>query len=219
MRALPQIGIIDYGVGNLFSVSEACNQAGLSPLLVRSPEELGRCDGVVLPGVGAFGSAVAALGELRLFDPLREYAERGKPVLGICLGMQLLMDESEELGHHRGLSLIPGRVEYLKRKETGESPLKVPQIGWSRVRPNPNCAASDTARRFFRGAEGGEEYYFVHSYAVRPEDERHSVAETEYLGRHICAAVCRGNILGVQFHPERSAEGGLTLYRNWSALF
>jgi glutamine amidotransferase len=192
-------------MGNLRSVQKALERSGAVAVVTGDPVTLDEAQGVILPGVGAFGDAMANLGARRLLAPVLRQAESGKPLLGICLGMQLLFDESEEMGQHRGLGLLPGQVA---RFPEGE--LKVPHIGWNQLR---------TARQdpLVNGIEQGAYAYFVHSYYVAPEEPSDILATTDY-GTEFAAVVGRGAIWGAQFHPEKSQEVGLRLLENFVRL-
>jgi glutamine amidotransferase len=198
------VGIIDYGMGNLHSVLKACAQAGLSAALVATPEKIKRSSALILPGVGAFGKAMEQLCNLRLLDPILAHAHADKPLLGICLGMQLLFDVSYEFGKHRGLGLLPGEVLPFPKTR------KVPHMGWNALalsRPNP----------FFEGVADGSYMYFVHSYYCRPQEKKDIAAKTRY-GREFASSVIRKHLIGVQFHPEKSQILGLRLYTNFATL-
>lgn len=189
------IAVIDYGAGNLRSISRALEAAAADVIVTNDPDEIARADAVVLPGVGAAAHAMNRLAELDLVAPIRAAAESGRPFMGICLGMQLLFDHQEE-GDSRGLGLIPGRVRSLEKN------VKVPHMGWNQsrvVRPGPLGEAGD--ERF---------YYFVHSYVVEPDDPAVIAAEASY-GTTFPSVVVRDNIWGTQFHPEKSGTDGLAL--------
>jgi glutamine amidotransferase len=192
-------------MGNLRSVQKALERSGAVAAVTDDPATLDKAQGVILPGVGAFGDAMANLGTRRLLAPVLRQAESGKPLLGICLGMQLLFDESEEMGQHRGLGLLPGHV---RRFPEGE--LKVPHIGWNQLR-------SARQAPLVNGIEQGAYAYFVHSYYVAPEEPSDVVATTHY-GTDFAAVVGRGAIWGAQFHPEKSQEVGLRLLQNFVRL-
>jgi glutamine amidotransferase len=196
------ITIVDYGVGNLRSVQKALERVGATAVVSDDPDALEAAQGVVLPGVGAFGDGMANLRARGLVEPVLRQVERGKPLLGICLGMQLLFEESEEMGHHRGLGLLPGCVV---RFPEGE--LKVPHVGWNqlRIRRGPVLA----------GVADGAYAYFVHSYYPVPEDANDVQATTDY-GFAFASVVGRGDIWGAQFHPEKSQEVGLHLLENFA---
>ena len=208
------VAVVDYGVGNLFSVARACERAGLTPVTTSDPRVITNAAAVVLPGIGAFGDAMAAIARLDLIDCLRSLPERGIRLMGVCLGMQLLMERSEEFGSHRGLGLLPGSVV---RLQPGGG-LKVPHVGWNTIRPpSDDAAVGRCGRSLLRGVAGGEPMYFVHSYVVRPEDQTSVLTETTYGTDRFCSAIARGLVTGVQFHPERSGAGGLQVYRNLAA--
>ncbi len=202
---IPVIGVCDYGVGNVRSVERALQAAGAQPVISSDPRAIARCDGVVLPGVGAFAIAARALRDTGLGDAVRELARTGAPVLGVCLGHQLLFELSEEGEGGEGLGLLPGRIVRL----TPDGELKVPHIGWNTVTVLRSSAVLE-------GIESGAYMYFVHSYTALPEAED-TVAVTEY-GGHIVAAAERGTVMGTQFHPEKSGAPGLRVYANFAAL-
>lgn len=210
-----QAAIVDFGLGNLFSVRQACVTVGLDAVITRDPKTISAAKSVILPGVGAFGDAMERLEDLDLVSVLRRLSEQGKPVMGICLGMQLLLDETEEFGFHEGLGLIEGKVVRLA-PDAGESRAKVPHIGWNRVlvpKGAPKDAWSDLP---LQGLDDGVFMYFVHSYHVLPDDGGVVVAETEYGGTSFCSALRSGNIFACQFHPERSGKDGLKLFESFA---
>jgi len=202
-----EVAIVDYGMGNLFSVKHACTRAGLDAAVTTDPAQVRAARAAILPGVGAFAEAMAALAALGLSDALRELGAAGKPLFGICLGLQLLMSESHEFGQHPGLGLIQGDV--VKLSASGGD--KVPHVGWSAVRKTaPDAWAatplSDTA--------DGSHMYFVHSFHVRPANPGVAVATARHGETEFCAAVRQDNIFACQFHPERSGPQGLRVYEN-----
>jgi glutamine amidotransferase len=207
------IAIVDYGLGNLFSVKRAFQSLGAEAIITSEPESLNSVDGVVLPGVGAFGEGMRNLAELGLASELRRLAAAGKPILGICLGMQLLMDESEELGRWDGLGLLPGRVVRLNPSEHA----KVPQIGWNSI-DAPVGIKRDWSGTILDGISGGEHMYFVHSFCVFADRPQDALAETDYAGSRFCAVAVRDNVAGTQFHPEKSGAPGIKVISNWLAL-
>ena len=195
--------IVDYGVGNLKSVTNAMDYLGLSTRITSDPRELELADAIILPGVGAFPDAADKLRLTDLDRVLTAQAEQ-KPILGICLGMQLLLDRGEEVRECAGLGLVPGRV---RRIETG---LKLPHIGWNSLSfPNPSPLLA--------GVEEGSYVYFVHSFCAVADDPATVIAQTDY-GVPVTAAVQRGNVYGCQFHPEKSGEVGLQILRNFGGL-
>jgi imidazole glycerol-phosphate synthase subunit HisH len=203
-----KLAIIDYDVGNIFSVEQACRKVGFDCVVSADPAAIGSADAIVLPGVGAFGDAMARLRERGLADAVHAFAGAGRPLLGICLGMQLLMGSSEEFGHHPGLGLVEGAV---RRFPAGLPGVKVPQIQWNEVRFGPGG-------KLFAGMDSGVPMYFLHSYYVDPAPSGQFQASAEYGGLEYCCALERDNIFAVQFHPERSGEHGLEVFRNFKNL-
>ncbi|MBX5468503.1 MAG: imidazole glycerol phosphate synthase subunit HisH [Thermoleophilaceae bacterium] len=198
------LAIVDYGMGNLRSVEKAFAHVGVTARVTRDEAEIERAAGLVLPGVGAFPKAMQAIRSLALDRLIRERVDAGVPVLGICLGMQLLFEESEELGGAAGLGLLPGRVEPLDA-----AGLKVPQIGWNAVRWRRRSALNE-------GLPGETAFYHVHSLAPRPAREDDVLGSATYGGEFV-SAVERGRVAGVQFHPEKSGPHGLRLLANFAA--
>ena len=195
--------IVDYGVGNLFSLASSFHALGAETEVTPDPDRLRQADRIVLPGVGAFGDAMEKLRQAELIPVLREMAAE-KPFLGICLGMQLLFDKSCEYGEHVGLGLIPGRVEPLG-PDLGDPSLKVPHMGWNsleQVRPDP----------FFRYVRGGEYVYYVHSFYAK-DCQDSTLALSRYGDAAVTGVVRRGNVWGAQFHPEKSGDTGLRLLK------
>ena len=199
------IAIIDYGVGNLFSLKSSFKAIGAQAVVTADPNDIRQAERVVLPGVGAFGDAADKLKATGLFDVARELAAAGKPMLGICLGMQLLFEKSYEYGEHEGLGLIPGSVRPIEPLLGGK--LKVPHMGWNRL-DYPEDRPKDD---LFRYLEGEAYVYFVHSFAAM-DCQAHTIATAEY-GIPVTAAVRRGSVFGTQFHPEKSGPVGLSILR------
>lgn len=200
------ISIIDYGMGNLHSVANALQHTGATTRLVTTPEEILTAEKLILPGVGAFRDAMAHLQEQGMVQPIRDYAASGRPLLGVCLGMQLLFETSEEAPGTPGLGIFPGTV----LRFPADSGLKVPHMGWNTLDVNP-------ASRILANL-GAEPYvYFVHSYYVQPKDPAITAATTSY-GLNFTSAVEKDNIAGVQFHPEKSQETGQQILRNFTAI-
>ena len=197
------VAIVDYGVGNLFSLTSSFAAIGEEAMATGEPEKLLRADRLVLPGVGAFGDAAEALRMSGLADVVIEAAKKGTPLLGICLGMQLLFDESYEYGLHPGLGLIPGQVRAISERIPPE--LKIPHIGWNALH------FTGEACPIFRHTKEGAYVYFVHSYAAVGCEEN-TAAVTDY-GANLTAAVWKDNVYGCQFHPEKSGRVGLDMLR------
>jgi imidazole glycerol-phosphate synthase subunit HisH len=194
------IAIVDYGVGNLRSVERALLYVGAEPQLTADPDELESADGMVLPGVGAFAPALKKLSDGGLGRRVVELAGKGRPVLGVCLGYQLLFEQSMEHGRHQGLGLLPGVVREIDSSE------RLPVIGWCRL------TLTDESP-LWEGIADGSYMYFVHSYT--PDLNRHSIASTEHSP---AAAAARRNVMGTQFHPEKSGPDGLRIYENFLKL-
>ena len=195
------IALIDYGMGNLGSVSNALRFIGCDFQITRDPAELEAAEGAILPGVGAFGDCMENLREARLVEPIREYVSADRPFLGICLGLQLLFTEGEEMGTHAGLDIVAGRVIRFTHD------LKIPQIGWNQIEKRQDCPQLE-------GVPDGSHVYFVHSFHVVPEDESVIATTTDY-GYDFCSAIRRGNLFATQFHPEKSSDTGLQMLRNF----
>jgi glutamine amidotransferase len=202
----PVVGICDYGVGNLRSVERALRASGARTLISHEPETIAACDGVVLPGVGAFAIAARALNDTGLGGAVRHIAGAGGPVLGVCLGHQLLFERSTEGASVNGLGLLAGAVVRLA-PGTGT---KVPHMGWNTL------TTVTISSRLLAGTAAGSYMYFVHSYAAVPVQE--DIAATTEHGVTFAAAVERGNVMGTQFHPEKSGTAGLRIYANFVAL-
>jgi glutamine amidotransferase len=200
------IAIIDYGAGNLFSVKNALNYLGEPNIITSAADEIRRADGLILPGVGAFPDAMNRLNDSGLVDVLREEVQN-KPLLGICLGMQVLFEEGVEFKKTKGLGFIPGRVDLIRFRQ-GES-YKLPHIGWNQLKMLKSSV-------LLKGLKDGDSVYFVHSYMAYTEAE--FVSATCDYGTEITAFVERDNVYGAQFHPEKSGEVGLEILRNFGGL-
>lgn len=201
------IGIVDYGMGNLGSVSNACAFLKLPARIITSPADLAAQRAIILPGVGAFGDAMRHLAEHGFVAPLQEWIRSDKPFLGICLGLQLLFAGSEESPGVAGLDIFPGRV----RKFPARDGLKIPQIGWNRVQ------ITQPAHPLFAGVASGTHVYFVHSYYVDCDDAALVAGVTGY-GIEYTSAIARGRVAAVQFHPEKSQQHGLAMLKNFGAM-
>ena len=216
MSRTEEIGIVDYGMGNLRSVGKALTTLGFPVRVSGDPSELSRCRGIVLPGVGAFRDCMENLGRQGLLPLLKDVLQDGRPFLGICLGLQILFSESEEFGRHEGIGFLPGKVVRFPagmnapNAASGTASLKVPHMGWNRV-------AFTMDHPVLRGVPSGSYFYFVHSYYVRPDDPSVVACTTSY-GLEFAAGVGKGKLLAVQFHPEKSQVAGLALLSNFGRM-
>lgn len=200
-----KVVVIDYGIGNVYSVLRALDRLGVQGELTPEPARILAADRVILPGVGAFGRAAETLRKLGLQGVIHDYIATGKPFLGICVGMQLLMETGEEFGTHQGLGVIPGTVSKITARDEDGQPCRVPLIGWLPVEePNPGVWAGTP----FSCNIGQNAYYFVHSFQAHVTDPAHRIAVHRLGDTQITSAVRRNNVLGVQFHPERSGSVG-----------
>lgn len=210
------INIVDYGAGNLKSVITAFKTMGNPVKIISTPEEIESSELLVLPGDGAFGYGMDELKRRHLIEPIKKHAAKGLPLLGICLGMQLLMTESEEFGHHLGLNLIEGKVMKLKDKSVvDDDNYSIPHMGWNElVRP----AHTEWRGTMLENIPDRSEVYFVHSYCVFPENKKYSLANTIYGKQEFCTVIRKDNIFGTQFHPEKSGSVGIEMVRYFSDL-
>ena len=204
-----KITVIDYGLSNLRSVQNAFARCGAETLLTSSAADVRAAEALVLPGVGAFRDGMAGLERLGLVEVIRQKAVEGTPLLGICLGMQMLFDESEEFGTCPGLGLIPGRVIKIPAEDVQGNPQKVPHISWDPL--FPAGGHSDFAGTVLEKVTPGQECYFIHSYEAKPAKEADRLADTCYGGRGVCAVAAHGSVVGCQFHPEKSGPVGLSI--------
>jgi imidazole glycerol-phosphate synthase subunit HisH len=211
-----RVVIIDYQMGNLFSVENACAKVGLTPIITSDPATILASDAAILPGVGAFGEAMDNIRRLGLEAPIRSAIDSGRPFLGVCLGLQLLFTESEEFGSHKGLGIIPGIVRRFSNRGPYEERIKVPQIGWNQINA-PASSPLAWAGGPLEGTLPGTYMYFVHSFYVTPDVSTDVQSVTTYGGMEYCSSIRRKNIFATQFHPEKSAHEGLQLYRTWAA--
>ena len=201
------IGIVDYDIGNLRSVQKALQHVGGSAEFVRTPAELERVAGLVLPGVGNFGDCVRSLRRSGMWDAVQDWAQSDRPFFGVCVGYQMLFESSEEAPSDRGLALFPGRV----RRFTTRAGLKIPQIGWNTLTVRQPGAAA------LAGLSSGDYVYFVHSFFPVPEDPALIALDSTY-GETFAAAILRGSLIATQFHPEKSQRAGLRLFQNFVEL-
>jgi len=208
------VTVLDYGIGNQLNVLRALEHCGAAVQVVqRAADAAAAIDRLVLPGVGAFGDAMAELRARGFDDLVRRFAATGRPFLGICVGLQVMFDGSEEMGRHDGLGLLRGQVLAVPATGADGRAHRIPHIGW-----RPLLAASPWAGTILADAAPLERVYFVHSFSAQPAEEGVRLADVDYDGRRICAAVHRDNLHGCQFHPERSGEAGLAVLRRFLAL-
>lgn len=211
MPDLKKIAIIDFKLSNLFSVAHACEYVGLETRITSDPKDVIEADALILPGVGAFADAMSNLKTFGLIEPILSHIKQKKPLMGVCLGLQLLFEESEEFGNHKGLGIFKGRVVKFSHKNTQGKKVRVPHIGWDQIKikqPSP----------LFKGFKDLEFMYFVHSYYVKPKQDDIIGAVTNYDGIEFVSAVYKDNVFAVQFHPEKSGKNGPLLYKNFSGL-
>ncbi|WP_431688501.1 imidazole glycerol phosphate synthase subunit HisH [Hahella sp. NBU794] len=195
------IGVLNYGMGNIKSVLNAIDAVGYDAHVVAAPDQLAELTHLIIPGVGAFGNAMANLASAALLEAIHDHVQQGRPLMGVCLGMQLLATQGEEGGVNAGLDLIPGVVRHL------EVDGPVPHVGW-------NALIHHQEHPIFQGVKKHVDFYFVHSYYFAAQDRHHVIAETEY-GASFPVVVGRDNIVGVQFHPEKSQDNGLKILENF----
>lgn len=222
-----QVVIVDYGLGNLYSVKQACEYAGLRTEITSSKAIILQADAVILPGVGAYGDAMATLKKLDLVRPLQDVAKSKKYLIGICLGMQLLMTESYEFGVHKGLGVIDGEVVPFEDPVDDDSfdglsrRLKVPQVGWNQVWETRSSNGIEQIKwqdTMLKGISNGEYMYFVHSFFVKPDKSDLIVSTSKYGQIKFCSSLQYNNVFACQFHPERSGKQGLCVYENIASL-
>jgi len=204
------IAIVNYEMGNLRSVQKALQKVGYEAEVTDDPATMAAADKLVLPGVGAYSDAMAALRERKLVEPLRQAIATGKPTLGICLGMQLLFETSYEDGEYHGLGILPGKVVKFTPPGPGETSYKIPHMGWNQIAPQRQSP-------LFAGIESGAYFYFVHSYYVVPSDASVVATTTDYPSP-FCSSVWRDNLYATQFHPEKSQAVGLRVLENFARL-
>lgn len=211
------ITVVDYGRGNLFSVRQALEKCGASVILASTPEEIISADRLVLPGVGAFADGMHGLRELGLVDSIRSLADTGRPFLGICLGMQMMLDIGFEFGEYEGLGILPGSVSRILDTDTAGNPLKIPHIGWESLHQN-SVMENGWRSTILEGITENDKFYFVHSFAANPKSAQNLLATCQYGGREISAVIRENNLYGCQFHPEKSSSSGLKVLNNFVNL-
>ena len=211
---MTSVTVVDYGTGNLLSVRQAFLHAGADVELADDAVGVERAERLVLPGVGAFPTCIGNLRERGLIEAVRSFAVTARPFLGICVGMQMMLDGSEEFGWTEGLGLISGRVEAIHPAGADGTPHKIPHIGWAELK----ASERGWKESILDGEVEGASVYFVHSFAVLPENQEHVLAVCDYNGIEIVAAVVRDNLFGSQFHPEKSGPVGLRIISNFLSL-
>lgn len=210
---LKNVVIIDYKLGNLFSVKQACDIVGLKSIISSKKEDILKADALILPGVGAFNEAMANLIDLGLDTAIKLKVNEGTPLFGVCLGLQLLFTESVEFGAGRGLNLIPGVIKKFPANFQNHQ-IKVPHISWNTI----YMSSQNWDQTPLSNLNENEFMYFVHSYYVKPSDKNCVITKTNYDGIEFCSAVKSNNIFATQFHPEKSADKGLSIYKEWGLI-
>lgn len=211
----PRVTVVDYGVGNLFSVQRAFESVGANVEFTSDAAVIESAERLVLPGVGAFADGMLGLSERDLVPALRRFGQSGRPFLGICLGMQMLASVSEEFGEHAGLDLIPGRVVPLQPVAVDGARLKVPRVGWSPLLASSENAWNGTP---LESTPEGTSVYLVHSFEVRTDEPSSAIASCPYGGRAITTVIRSGTVFGCQFHPEKSGPAGLRMLQQFTSL-
>lgn len=212
-----KVTILDYGMCNLLNVARAFEHVGAQVNVTDDPQDVLAADRLVVPGVGAFRDSMTEVLERGFGDAIRSFAESERPMFGICVGMQMLFEGSDEFGDHPGLGILPGRVRAVPNADQQGVAQRVPHIGWNDlVPPRSGCDWAGTLLEPVAGTQPS--MYFVHSFAAVPADERHALADCIYGGHRLCAAVQRGNLVATQFHPERSGDTGLAVVRRFIEL-
>ncbi len=214
MMQRPTVAIVDYGMGNLYSVKKVCDYVGLSAEITSDKRTVVEADGIILPGVGAFGVAMETLGRHDLVEPMKESIFLGKPFLGICLGMQLLMSESEEFGNHEGLGIFNGNVIQFPHVNDAGERVKVPQVGWNTIA----CPRGSWSTSLLDGVPSGSYMYFVHSFRVVPAQDDIIATTSVYEGISYASGIAKENVIAFQFHPEKSGVKGIQIYKNFSRM-
>jgi len=210
----PEVSILDYEMGNIKSIINAFESIGAITKIINKPEEILEAERLVIPGVGAFKEGMFKLKEKNLIKAIKRYTLSGKPLLGICLGMQFLMDESEEFGVSKGLGIIPGKV--ISLKSLNEKKCKIPHMGWDKI---INKNRTLWSKSVLKDVDSDDEFYFVHSFVPKPNKKENILSITKYGNKNICSSIVKNDvIIGLQFHPEKSGNQGLKILRNFVKL-
>ncbi len=210
-----KVVIIDYGHGNLYSINQVCIHLGYKPIISSDEKEILSADSLILPGVGAFKVAMDELANKDLIEPIKEFVKKGNNMMGVCLGMQLLFETSEEFGINIGLGLIKGDVKKFPSSLNGKK-IRIPQIGWNKIFEDKNINKWENTP--LKEITEEDYMYFVHSYYANPSDAKDVLSFSNYQDIKYCTSVQKENIFGFQFHPEKSAEKGITIYKNFLKL-
>ena len=208
------IAIIDYQLSNLFSVKHALDSLKVNSVITSDPNQILKAKAAILPGVGAFGDAMTNLAKLNLIDPIKKFVSSQKPFMGVCLGMQLLFQESFEFGQHQGLGLIKGKVKKFPKTNQQKQLIRIPQIAWNQIYFQPNNKKAWQSSPL-SSLVNRQYMYFVHSYYVKPQDQSIIASYTDYSNFKYCSSLIKGNIFATQFHPEKSGPKGIEIYSNW----
>lgn len=213
---MKKVSIIDYGMGNIASITKAFQIIGVNPQVISDPKKVNECGRIVIPGVGGFGDSMKELRRYNLIEPLRKYVETGNPLLGICLGMQVLFESSEEKGKFDGLNFIEGNVVKIPSDFKNDTKYrKIPHIGWNSIMPD----TSQWNSKIFNNIEINDFFYFIHSYMCKLKYKKYRIAYSNYNECEITSGVQVGNIIGLQFHPEKSGVSGLRVLKNFIEYF
>jgi glutamine amidotransferase len=207
--------IVDYGHGNLYSINQACIKVGYNPIISSSQSEIENADSLILPGVGAFKVAMEELKNKNLIEPIFEFVKKGNYLMGVCLGMQLLFDSSEEFGNNIGLGLVKGSVERFP-SVINDKKIRIPHIGWNNIQKHNEV--NNWSSTPLANISEQDYMYFIHSYYAKPTDLNNILSVSQYQEFEFCSSVQKDNVFGFQFHPEKSAEQGLSIYKNFLKL-
>lgn len=210
-----KVVIIDYGHGNLYSINQVCIHLGYKPIISSDEKEILSADSLILPGVGAFKVAMDELANKDLIEPIKEFVKKGNNMMGVCLGMQLLFESSEEFGINKGLGLINGNVKKFPSSLNGKK-IRIPQIGWNKIFEDKSINKWENTP--LKEITEEDYMYFIHSYYANPSDAKDVLSFSNYQDIKYCTSVHKENIFGFQFHPEKSAEKGITIYKNFLKL-
>jgi len=208
---MKKVLIIDYNAGNLFSVVHACKKLGLEPFVSSNKSDFVKAHAAILPGVGAFAEAMKNLQKLDLINSIYNFINEGKQFMGICLGLQLLFSESDEFGHTKGLNIIKGKIQKFPT-EINTQKYKVPHVGWNSVEANNQEMWNNSP---LKNVKNSEYMYFVHSYFAQAEENNVMLTKTKYAETEFTSAILKDNVFATQFHPEKSGDAGLSIYKNW----